>query len=67
MNGLGKTGGASGTRLTCGTASDKLVPSRRWPSMWAKVAVFLMKYKFVLEAAKAWWEKRKAKKNKPAE
>lgn len=47
--------------------SDRLVPSRRWPSMWAKVAIFLMKYKFVLEAAKAWWEKRKAKKNKPVE
>lgn len=32
--------------------------------MWAKVVIFLMKYKFVLEAAKAWWEKRKEKKNK---
>ena len=35
--------------------------------MWAKVVVFLMKYKVVLEAAKAWWEKRKAKKNKPVD
>lgn len=35
--------------------------------MWAKVAIFLMKYKFVLEMAKAWWEKRKAKKNKTVE
>jgi hypothetical protein len=32
--------------------------------MWAKVLVFIMKYKFVLEAAKAWWEKRKTDKNK---
>jgi len=31
--------------------------------MWAKMAIFLVKYKFVLEAAKAWWDKRK-KKNK---
>ena len=35
--------------------------------MWAKVVVFLMKYKVVLEAAKAWWDKRKAKKNKPVD
>lgn len=32
--------------------------------MWAKVVFILMKYKFVLEAAKAWWTKRKEKKNK---
>lgn len=32
--------------------------------MWVKIMTFLLKYKFVIEIAKAWWEKRKAQKAK---
>jgi hypothetical protein len=50
--------------LTPSVADDRLVYNKEVPSMLAKLAILAIKYKAVIELVKAWWQKRKDKKNK---
>lgn len=51
-------------QLTSNADSARLVYIKEVPSMLAKLAVLAIKYRAVIELVKAWWQKRKEKKNK---